>query len=281
MFRRIAMSAAFLIFVLCPAVRADVSVSTSLSLSSLTITPITTSGSFGINYLTYGSAYASAEDSFSSNSNYDSFDDPSQTGTVSSDLASASATASTSLFTAHVTGGVSIPGTLNAYANTEAQGYPAAIFSEYEIVDNNPLAPLYESVNVSLSASATLSYNQSLTTDSFGSSASSEVEFELDMPDVETQVSCASPPCAYVPLLAFANPLTIGPSATAAAGFNTPFTLSNTSSSVSLTTDTPYFITIEADAESSGINTPEPGYYLLLAAGLSLLFVSARRFRRV
>ena len=149
---------------------------------------------------------------------------------------------------------------LTASAGTSPGPY-GALSGTFEITDTTGMA---NPVNVLFSAA--LSYSQNLVTDAFGQQAYSEVIFQLSLPDV-----------GAVPFLFLDNPLTIGPSTTLAAA-GTP-TLSSSTSRLGLLTNTPYSIYIEADAESSGINTsPEPSSLLLMAAGLLALL--ARKLKR-
>jgi len=98
MVQRVAILAAFVSVVLCPAVRADVSVTTSLALTNLQIMPSLTSGSFEVISPIYGFSYASVEDSISGSDQNLGFGDTSVS--ASTLLANASAADSATALTA-------------------------------------------------------------------------------------------------------------------------------------------------------------------------------------
>ena len=282
MVRRFALLAAVLLLVfVCRGVRADVVVSTSLSLTSLTITPDSGTTLQIISPLSF-SGFASAEDSTTPGISYDLLppDDPATAATA---LANASASAPGPAL-ANGSDGVTISGMLNASADTDANVEASETF-EIEASESAP---------VSVTFGAALSYSQSLTTDAYASFGDSEVTFSLFDPNF----SNPSPNDISGSILFLDNLLVTGPSGSitetnsVSTGPDLPsdgssgnivtsaspaFTLNGTEI---LMTNTQYTLFGELDAESSGYNTPEPGYYLLLAAGLSLLFICARRGRR-
>jgi hypothetical protein len=239
--------------------QASTIVSTSLSLTSLQIT----SGIGTVEILSplTASAFASAYDSLGgSDANFNSVNNTAASVSASTKLANASGGASASALTASASGGVNIPGMLDATAGTSPGPY-GSLSGTFEILDS---ASMTSPVNVTINAA--LSYSQSLMTDAFGEQANSEVIFQLNLPDVTAS-----------PFLFLDNPLQIGPNTTLTA-FGSP-TLSGSTSSLGLLTNTPYSIYIEADAESSAINTsPEPASFLLIGAGL--LLIGARRQKR-
>lgn len=246
-------------FLLAGVAQANTIVSTSLSLTSLQITP--SIGAVEILSPLTASTFASAYDSLGgSDANFNTVNDAATSVSASTTLASASGGASASALTASASGGVNIPGMLDATAGTSPGPY-GSLSGMFEIRDT---ASMTSPVNVTINAA--LSYSQSLMTDAFGEQANSEVIFQLNLPDV-TATS----------FLFLDNPLQIGPNTTLAAS-GSP-TLSGSTSSLGLLTNTPYSIYIEADAESSAINiSPEPASFLLIGAGL--LLIGARRPKR-
>lgn len=249
--------------------RADLSSSGSINVNNIQIT-ISTAG-FGSVLNLVDSAFAFAEDSLGGNaSNFDlSPDDPATTGLLATTtLASSTSSASVNNLALSASGGVIIPGTLSATADTSSSG---ALFGLWELVDlSNPTAT--ESVSVDVNASASLSYIQNLSTSVVGQQATSEVQFQLNLPDVQTS-----------PFLSFDSLQTIGPNTTQSVTAG-PQQLTASASAVSLLTDTPYLLDITAEADTSGINnvTPEPGYSMLLGAGLACLFaIRIMRPRRI
>jgi len=252
------------ILFLCSVVRADVFVSTSITLSQLTITPA--SGTFQI--ISSPDAYAFAQAYDSTGGYAANYDDESGTAATNAatSLANASATASATALTASASSGVTLPG-VNASAGTSIGPYGQLGFfspGSFEI-SANAATP----VPVNVTFSALLQAAQSLTTTAFGVSANSEVTFNLQVID---------PVNGAESFLFFDNPLGIGPASTLASS-STP-TLTDTET---LQTNTPYGLIIDVDAESSGVDaTPEPGYFWLVAGGLSVLsiFAARRRLRR-
>ncbi len=240
--------------VACQAMRATVVVNTSLSLTSLTITPSLggDSGSVQIQPGVYGPVFAGVSDSLGdldTEFNFN-FDGPASTS-ASVPLAGAGAAADGSLLTASATSGVNIPG-LNANAATNPNAN-AQLSGTFEIVDTTNTG----TVPVSVLFSAALATNQSLSTDLQGISASSEVTFQFSLPDIPA-----------VPFLSYDNLLTIGP------GQSESTTASPTlSGSTTLLTNTPYSFFLETDSESSGVDSviPEPSSLFLVIAGLALV----------
>jgi hypothetical protein len=207
------------------------------------------------------SAFAAALDSLGgSDSNFDSQDDAAVAVSASTTLVTAAAAASALDQTVSASSGINIPADLDAFASTSS-GPNASLSGSFQIVDGTDQA---NPVNVTIAA--LLSYSQSLATDANGLQANSEVIFQLSLPDVDAN-----------PYLFFDSPLQIGSSDTLSTS-GSP-TLSGDPASLALLTNTPYAFFLEADAESSGLNTsPEPSTFLLIAG--ALLPVVARRLKR-
>lgn len=198
-----------------------------------------------------------------SNSQFNQVNDSSTSVTAPTSLASASAAASSlsdtvSLLAASASSGVNIPG-VTASASSTGQGGLGGDFGGtglFEIISASNT-----SVNVTFSAK--LSGSQSLTTNAFGQSATSEIIFNLLLPDIGSVVFFLD------------NPLSIGPSASLVDPLST--TLINT---VTLQTNTDYTLIAEADAESSGLNTiPEPSSFFLTAFGFFAVLFAGRALR--
>ncbi len=233
---------------------AGVIVQTSLNLNTLQISP-----SFGVVQIVSpfsASANAQAQDDLSgSNSAFNQVVDGSTPLTaVATAFASAGAYASssgdlTSLLTAYALSGVDIGATSSA--SSTGQGGLGGDFGGsglFEIFDSSNPSPS----NVNVTFTASLSGSQSLATDAFGQSATSEIVFNLFLPDIG-----ATP-------LFLDNPLSIGPGSSLAAPYSGTLT-----GAVTLQTNTDYTLIAEVDAESSGLNlTPEPSSSLLTALGL-------------
>jgi hypothetical protein len=239
-----------------PAARAGVIVQTSLSLTQLQINP-----SFGVVQILSpfsASAYVTGEDSlsgFGTCPQASQVNDGSTSITCASALASASGSASsmsdtTSLLAASAASSVNIGG-VTASASSTGQGGLGGDFGGtglFEIYDASNASPS----NVNVTFAAELSGNQSLTTDAYGQFATSEIIFNLFLPDIGTTV------------LSLDNPLSIGPSTSFAAPYSNTLT-----GTVTLQTNTDYTLIAEGDAETSGLNlTPEPSSFFLTALGL-------------
>jgi hypothetical protein len=229
--------------------RADVIVSTSLSLTGLQISP--SSGTLQILSPLTASAFAQAQDSLGGlDQQFNSVDDGTTSASALTLLASASGAASAPLLHANAGSGVNISG-LEAAASSVGRG---SLQGSFEIT--GATAP----VNVQFQAM--LQGDQSLSTPGTGQSATSEVIFTLILPDLPNQ-----------PLLFFDNPLTIGANDS---GSNT--TSPTLTASVTLQPNTEYSLITEVDAESSGQNAiPEPSSLLLLLTVLVLFGFSVAR----
>lgn len=241
------------------AARADVVVTTAISLNQLQILPA--NGSLVILPGVSATASAQAQDSLGGNAGESNtvFDDSTSANAVTA-LANANAAASALVLTANAASGVNIP-QITAFASSGANGAPfGSLFGQFEIVGTT--GP------VSVQLRALLDYNQSLSTTGAGLSASSEVIFNLLLPDLSAD-----------PVLFFDNLLTIGPNASqATAGSPT------LSASVLLDPNTIYNFIAEVDSESSGLSqVPEPSSLFLLLIGFvfsALLFAHRERGRR-
>jgi hypothetical protein len=250
-----------LTFALCfypAAARADVVVTTAISLNQLQILPA--SGSLVILPGVLASASAQAQDSLGGNDAQSNTvtDDATSAGAATA-LANANAAASALTLTANAASGVNIP-QITAFASSGANGAPfGSLFGQFEIVGTT--GP------VLVQLQALLDYNQSLSTTGAGLSASSEVIFNLLLPDLNA------------PVLFFDNLLTIGPNdSQATAGSPT------LSASLLLDPNTIYTFIAEVDSESSGLSqVPEPSSLFLLLIGFvfaALLFERRERGRR-
>jgi hypothetical protein len=246
---------------LCPAGRADINVSTSITLDQLQITP--SIGTFQIISPFSASAFAQVFDSLGgSDQAFNSVNDGSTTASAATALVTASAAASVTAFTLGASSGVNIPASVNATAGTNPGAPVALLEGFFEIV--NPLDARQSSVNVLWNA--TLEANQSLSTTGSGSSASSEAIFQLLLPDVSA-----------APFLFYDNPLQIGADSQLSTGSQT-LTLNG---SATLQTNTEYLMIAGADAETPPPPpTPEPSYMLLVGAGLSSLAALRARQRK-
>ena len=230
---------------------ASVVVNTSLSLTQLQITPAAGTVQLSLS----ASAFSSVFDSLGG-SDF-GFDPGPVTASASAatTLANWAGAADSTALTASSSSGVHIPGALDAAAGTVPGGSYGDLQGTFEIVDtsggNNP---------VRVNFSATLSGSQDLTTDAFGLLAQSEVIFNLVVGSTNE--------------LPLDSPLQIGRSSTLSHPIGT--TLSN---SDNLLTNTPYFFDAQVDAESYGLNAPEPAS-LWLAAAAGMLLLAARRRTR-
>jgi hypothetical protein len=246
------------LLVLCPAGRADINVSTSITLDQLQVTP--SIGTFQTISPFSASAFAQVFNSLGGfDQEFNSVNDGSTSASAATAFANASAMASVTPFTLGASSGVNIPAGLNITAGT-SPGAPVALLEGFfEIV--NPLDARQSSVDVQWSA--TLEANQSLSTTGSGPAASSEVIFQLLLPDVSA-----------APVLFYDNLLQIGADSQLATGSQT-FTLRG---SGTLQTNTEYLMVAGADAETPPPPpTPEPSYLLLVGAGLSSLAVLRAR----
>ena len=231
-----------------PALQAGVIVSTSLTLTSLQITP--SSGT--VQFLPVNaSAFASALDSLGgADANFDSQDDSSVNVSALVALAAANASADAIRQTTLAQSSVNIPD-FEAAASSTGQG---TLQGAFQIVGTTG------SVNVLFSA--VLELAQSLATTNTGLSGSSEVVFTLNLPDLAD------------PLVLFLdNPLEIGSNQSLSSSSNP--TLS--SGAIALDSNTPYSFLLQVDSESSGLTAPEPGCFALGAIGMCMAFL--RRYR--
>jgi hypothetical protein len=238
---------------------ATVDVTTTLSLNQLQILPA--SGSLLILPGVLATASAQAQDSLGgAAAQSNTVIDAATSASAVTALANANAAASALALTASAASGVHIP-QITAFASSSANGDPfGSLNGSFEIVGTT--GP------VSVQLKALLDYSQSLSTTGYGLSASSEVIFNLLLPDL-----------SGAPVLFFDNPLTIGPNdfkATAGSPVLSTF--------VTLQADTPYFFIAGLDSESSGLSqVPEPSSLFLAATVcvfFALLFARRERGRR-
>jgi hypothetical protein len=251
-----------LAFALCldpAAVRADVIVTSGLSLSGLKFLPA--SGSLLVLPGVLATASAQAQDSLGgADAQSNTVIDAATSASAVTALANANAATSALALTASAASGVHIP-QITAFASSGANGDPfGSLFGQFEIVGTT--GP------VSVQLKALLDYSQSLSTTGYGLSAFSEVIFSLLLPDLSGD-----------PSLFFDSPLTIGPNDFAATAGSPVL-----STFVTLQPDTPYLFIAGLDAESSGLGqVPEPSSLILavtVCVFFALLFAHSERGRR-
>jgi hypothetical protein len=244
---------------LCSAVKADVVVISSLSLSQLQIVP--TSGTLQILSPFSASANAQAQDDISGmNSQFNQVNDSATSAAAATAFAIASGAASSVSLTASAASGVNIP-EITSFASSTGQSGLGVDFGgtgQFEIV-----SPSNTTVTTSFNAGFTGA--QSLTTTGGGQFATSEIIFNLMLPDLGSNSS----------VLFYDNPLSIGPNGMLMGSF------SNTlMSSVDLQTNTPYSLLLEVDAESSGYNfVPEPSYSFLTGCSFFVILLAGGVWR--
>jgi hypothetical protein len=239
-----------------------VAVNTSLTLADLKILPNT--GTLDVLSPVTAFAFASVFDSFTglNPQQSDSENDTAASATVATALAAATGEVSALELTASASSMVNISA-VNAFAGTNDGPIGGGLLGFFQITDKtgneNP-------VNVTFSA--TLNIKQSLKTDLYGLNATSEVTFSLLLPDIDSN-----------PFLFLDNPLQIG-SGNSFSSTSSPM-LTGTAA---MMTNTPYFLFVQTDAESTGLNsTPEPSYFppaAILCACIGFLSGRHRRGSR-
>lgn len=249
--RRVLRSCVFSLAVCClpAALRADVSVTNQVNLTQLQIT----SSSGTVQLTVNASAFGAVFDSLGG------FNFGSDTGPVTAStsaattLANWAGAADSTALTASSSSSLHIPGTLSASAGTVNGGTYGDLQGTLMIVGtSDPTA--------SVTFQAALSGDQTLTTEAFGVFASSEVIFNFVLNGTTSE-------------LFLDMPKQIGPSASLSDPFSTGLTNSDT-----LLTNTSYTFDAQVDAESFGVNTPEPS--LAWLTGIFCILVFARRPRR-
>jgi hypothetical protein len=256
-----AFAGSLLLLCLCQSVRADISIVTSLN-SAVTISASSGTVSFGdrdsISGLT-GAFYSDTNGGYILQYDPDGGNGPLPL-TVTSTGSYGTATG-----TAHqrtVTGGaadLSISGA--SFVEAYSAGV-AGISGTFEIL-NHQATP----TPVDVTFTAVLTGEQNLSTSGLGVAGTSGVAFDLYLGNGFN-------------LLSYQNEATVGANQTS------DFTISNATiggpltDTVSLYTNTFYSYTTDVVTASDGMNAPEPGDWLPLAAGLPLLFVF-RRLRGV
>jgi len=251
-----ALFAVVVLLVLCPVLRADVIVSTTLSLTNLQILP--GSGTLDILSGFGASAFTSVYDSLGGfDQQFNTVTGAATSANSATSMANATAAASALKLTESASSGVDLSPGVDASAGTNAGAPYGALSGFFMITDSSGNPNVTNPVNVTFNA--LLNISQSLTTDQFGFEATSEVVFNLLLPDIDGN-----------PFLSLDNPLQIGPGGSLSAS-STP-TLTGTAG---MLTNTQYYLYVETDAESFGLNTsvPEPSYGGLSAALLSLFIV--------
>jgi len=226
-------------------VHAAVVVNTTLNLTHFTITPA--AGTIQIILPTTAIAFAEALDSQGGfDQNFDSQDNTTATASALTLLAAAFGTADAPGFTGSAASSIHIPN-IDASASSTGRSSLQGFLQ---------LTGVSSPVNVTFAAALTA--GQTLQTDPYGLSASSEIVFSFLMPDLSSDN-----------ILFLDSLKTIGPSQFSDSPFNN--TLTN---SATLNPDTPYFFVIGLDSESSGLNAvPEPSCFLLAGMGASMLLL--------
>jgi len=231
-------------------------VATSLNLTQFQVTP--TIGTFVTISPFTASANAQAQDDLSSNSQFHQVNNASTSASAATAFASASASAAAGSLTAGSSSGVNLPG-VPFFASSTGQGGLGGDFGGtglFEILDTSNPTPS----PVDVTFKATLSGTQSLTTDGSGVSATSEIIFNLLLPDL-----------GAVPI-SLDNPLSIGPSSTLVSPYSNTLT-----GTVTMLTNTDYTLIAEVDAESSGLNSvPEPQFLTHAVVGFFAILVVRR-----
>jgi hypothetical protein len=240
--------------------QADVIVSTSLDLTNFQVSP--SIGMFVTLSPFTASANAQAQDDLSGpDSQFNQMNDGSTSASAATALASASAGASALALTANSASGVNIVG-VTSFASSTGQGGLGGDLGgtgSFEILDTSNPTP--SSVNVTFSA--TFSGSQSLYTDGTGVFATSEIIFNLILPDL-----------GAVPI-SLDNLLSIGPSDSRLSPYS-----GTIMGSVQMLTNTDYAFIDEADAESSGFNyVPEPSSLFEIEVGIFAILFARRSWR--
>jgi hypothetical protein len=244
------------------AARAEVDVTTSMKLIQLQI--LAPAGySLMIFPGVLATASATAQDSLGGNDGQsNTVPDGNTSASAMTTLASAGATASAPSLAATADSAVHIPQPVSASASSSANGDPfGSLNGSFEIV--GAMGP------VSVTLTAMLDYNQFLQTTGDGQSATSEVIFNLVLPDLDPNLN---------PILFFDNLFAIGPN-----DFKSQSGIPTLSNSVMLDANTPYSFIADVDAESSGLNVPEPSSWILsltVFVLIALLFSRRERTRR-
>lgn len=263
--------AAGLVFL--PTAQATVVVQTSLSLDSLLITSSDPTGVVELIPPFSASVALSGEDSLSGFGTcpQSSQVNDASTGLIScaSALQSANGSASslgdlTSALAATAANAINIPEITASASNSSESGLGVdqggtGLFEIYDALNSTP-------TNVDVTFTATLSGGQTLITDMYGVSATSEIIFTLQVPGTSAA-------------LFYYNLISIGPSTSV----NTPLGPPNTiqTNTATLQTNTQYTLFAEADAESSGNNVlPEPSSFFLTALGVFTALYAGWRIKR-
>jgi hypothetical protein len=233
---------------MCPALlQASVIVNSTLNLTQLQILPASGSVLFLSPFT--AAAFVNAQDSLgNADSNFDSQDDGTAAVSAAALLASAAASADAPNKLAGASSFVNIP-QIEAAANSTAQG---ALLGVFQIVGT--------SGPVSVVLSAALSGNQTLITDSQGLLGTSELIFNLLLPDLSDPT-----------VLFMDNLLQVGPSQALSSPLNKTLT-----STVLLDANVSYFLIAQPDSESSGTNAPEPSSRWLLGTMILAIFLFRR-----
>jgi len=241
---------------------ADVDVTTSIDLTQVQISA-TNCATCSVQLTpTFANAYGSVFDSLGgAATGIDFFESGSASASASTTLATWSGAADSVALTASTSSAVHIHDPIAAEAGTvpggnygDLGGPPGLSMGTFEILDSSGGINL-----VTVSFSASVNGDQELTTDASGVSATSEVTFFLVVGATQE--------------LFLDSPLAIGPSSSLSSPFSTTLNGSDT-----LLTNSVYSFETNVDAESYGLNTPEPSYSLL--TGCACLLLLARRLRR-
>jgi hypothetical protein len=235
-------------------VRADVQAISLIKLTQLEIlAPTGYSVSFPFGVL--ATASASAQDDLGSDAQFDFELDADASASAATTFASAKATAEALALTANAESELHIPGASNIFASSSANGNPFGSLSGSFEVDG-------PAGTIPVALQAGLSYSQLVKTDALGLFATSDVIFNFLLPDIGFS------------LPVFESLLIIGPNAMASqSGAPTLFDM------VMLQANTPYSFVAGVDAESSGLNVPEPSSVVLTATVFACIVIFFRRQR--
>jgi hypothetical protein len=242
---------------------ADVDVTTLIDLNTISITtPGCATCSVQLTP-SFANAFGSVFDSLGgAATGSDFFELNAASASASTSLANWSGAADTGALTANSSSAVHIHNPVGAEAGTvpggtygDLGGPPGVPTGTFEIVDTSGAAR-----PVTVAFLAGLKGDQELKTDAAGVKATSEVTFFLIINNMQE--------------LFVDTPLAIGPSST----LSHPFTTTLTNSDNTLLTNTIYSFEANVDAESYGLNTPEPSY-IWVTGSICLLFLARRIFR--
>ena len=229
----------------------------SLLVSSISFSNLTFSSSSGTINFAGGwtsESFAEAQNSLGEDNALDSFPQPTNTSvTQTATFATASGNAAV---TPSLSGGASTNTTL-LDAPAEAIATATGTLSNFFTISGA------SGTSVNVSVSALISYLLNVQTDSLGVQARTETIFSVDIDGL---------PALPLP---FDNVFLVGSNST----MSTSSTSTSVKGTISLDPSIEHLIEVQADSESSAIDTPEPSTMALLLAGLGSLAAWARKKR--